>query len=601
MTGEERDRIDEDIAVADDALAEAAGSLREGQLREHAERIHLGVLGKVGGNDAQRVLVEAYSTRKLPHERRKVIATGARAVLSRRWLYYFFRYSWHVLEPDTPLEINWHHKLLCDHVQGQLDDWKKKKRDPKYKIRAQNAAYNFAPGTTKSRVISVSAPAWMWIDFPTWNVLCLSANPFVATRDAMFARDIVTSEWYRRSFNITWTIREDVDAKGNYRNTAGGSRVSLGITSRVVGARADCIIIDDANDMFEVFSEAKRREVNGKIDHAIWNRVNDQRACIRMEMQQRGHIDDATGHLTRKLGTVPSRGGIMHVPVPMEYDPTLKVETPYGYKDPRKRPGESLHPVRFTKEFLAAERVRLGSFGFESQYNQKPAPVEGNMFKRPWFRFFRPASNRADVVLPDRPPGCLKRADHPAIELRERANVSGTDAHWTQRLDLDWWCISVDCSFGSTSQSASQVGIGVIAGKQALRYIFDDRTKVRDFDDTCKVIEDLLKAYPAVRRVLVENKANGPAVINVMRKRFPGFIGLEPEGGKTARANAMVPAVESGNVLLLDGAPWVADFVEEICLFDRGPYDDRVDMLSQLMTYAEKGLAVASAWDAMSR
>lgn len=593
-----RDRIEGEILVADDALEEAPGSLREGQLRENAERIHVGILADMGETD---VIAKAFATRQIPVERRQVIANGARAALSRRWLFHFFRYSWHVLEPDTPLEINWHHRLLCDHVQGQLDDWKRKKRDPSYKIRAQNAAYNFAPGTTKSRVISVAAPSWMWIDFASWNVLCLSANPVVATRDAMFSRDVMTSDWYRSSFGVTWRIREDVDAKGNYRNTGGGSRVSLGITSRVVGARADCIIIDDANDMYEVFSEAKRREVNGKIDHAIWNRVNDQRACIRMEMQQRGHMNDATGHLVDKLGTMPSRGGVMHVPVPMEYDPRLRVTTPYGYHDPRRVPGESLHPARFTKEFLASERTRLGTFGFEAQYNQQPRVLEGNMFKRSYFRFFKlPCGPYAmNGERPARPEGCVRHDTHPAVVLAEKPNTRET--HWTKRLDLDWCCLTVDATFGSTSDTASAVGLIVVGGKGAMRYVLDDYTDVMDFNDTLKYIEAALVAYPIIRRVLVEKKANGQAVIDMMKKKFVGFIALDPEGGKVARANVMVPAYESGNVLVREGAQWLAKHIEELAIFNKGPRDDRVDAMSQLMIYAEKGLSTAAAWEAMSR
>ncbi len=529
---------------------------------------------------------------------RVAIASGARATQCRRSLFHFLVRAWPTLEPDTPFETNWHHKLLCNHVQGQLVDWKLKKRNPHHVMRAQNAVYNFPPGTTKSRVISVKAPAWMWIDFPSWSVLCLSANPTVATRDASFTRDIVVSDWYRTMFAITWDIRDDADAKSNYKNTVGGSRVSLGITSRVVGARADCIIIDDANDMYEVFSESSRREVNGKIDHAIWNRVNDQRMCVRMEMQQRGHVNDASGHLISKLGTNVSKGGVMHVPVPMEYDPTLKVETPFGYDDPREKAGEPLHPIRFTKEFREAERVRLGTFGYEAQYNQKPAPLEGNLFKRDNFRFFRlAATTYMPGHEPTRPLGCQSHEKAPAFVLGDKTGGVPKDAHWTKRLDLDWMMITIDASFGSTSQEASQVGLGVVGGKKAARFVFEDRTAVMDTPSMFDAIDKLIADYPAARRVLVERKANGNAIIQMFQRKYPGFIGCEPEGGKVARANAMAPAYESGNVMLLDGSSWLAQHVEELALFNRGPYDDRVDMMSQLMTYAETKLVTMSAWD----
>ena len=54
---------------------------------------------------------------------------------------------------------------------------------------------------------------------------------------------------------------------------------------------------------------------------------------------------------------------------------------------------------------------------------------------------------------------------------------------------------------------------------------------------------------------------------------------MNPEGGKVARAAAVCPLIEAGNVYLPhpDYAPWVGDFIEECAAFPNGAHDDQVD------------------------
>jgi phage terminase large subunit-like protein len=83
----------------------------------------------------------------------------------------------------------------------------------------------------------------------------------------------------------------------------------------------------------------------------------------------------------------------------------------------------------------------------------------------------------------------------------------------------------------------------------------------------------------------VEDKANGPAVIQLLETRVPGLIAVNPEGGKIARAHAVSPAFEAGNVHLPDAeiAPWVVEYVDELCAFPNGTHDDDVDSTTQAL------------------
>ena len=64
---------------------------------------------------------------------------------------------------------------------------------------------------------------------------------------------------------------------------------------------------------------------------------------------------------------------------------------------------------------------------------------------------------------------------------------------------------------------------------------------------------------------------------------FGGIIAVNPEGGKEARAAAVQPQIESGNVYLPDGADWLEAFIDEFAAFPRGRHDDQVDALSQAL------------------
>jgi len=547
-----------------------------------------GKLDKAAAVMASELDVGQARAQNLTPDRRSAIATGARAELCRRSLFHFFKFGWHVLEPETPLELSWHHKLICDYIQAMLEDWIACKRGSMKYPRVQNAIFNLPPGTTKSRIISVYAVAWMWLRYPSWTVLCLSGNPDVAERDAMLCRELVTSDWYR-SLGVTWVIRDDVDAKKKYRNSMGGERTSRGMMSKIVGNRTDAWLIDDPNDMYEVLSDSIRNGVNSKFNGQIFNRVNDPRISLRICMQQRGHVQDLTGFWEGK-------GDVVKVNIPMEFDPARVSKTPFGFVDPRTRKGELLHPTRFTEAFVASEKKRLGSFMYEAQYNGDPRNLDTGMFKRRNWRFFRWADTPISEML--RPPGCLQKAESPAVVLGYKSNGA---------LDVDWMIITVDATFGSESDTASRVGLALTVGKHADRYVVADRSDVMTFPKTIDEIEKLYKEakqrFPRnPLRVIVEKKANGAAVVQTLKKKFQGFVAVEPEGGKFARANAMLPGQESGNWYLLDDAEWLPELVEELALFGPGcDYDDRVDMLSQLHIFCETQLGALAKWEALAR
>jgi predicted phage terminase large subunit-like protein len=82
---------------------------------------------------------------------------------------------------------------------------------------------------------------------------------------------------------------------------------------------------------------------------------------------------------------------------------------------------------------------------------------------------------------------------------------------------------------------------------------------------------------------LVEDKANGSAIVETLQDQISGILAVEPEGGKDSRAAAIVPQVEAGQVYLPDGAPWLAEYIGNMAGFPRAKHDDDVDQTSQML------------------
>ena len=519
-----------------------------------------------------------------------------RAELARRSLAHFFRQSWPITHASTPLEWGPHLDAVCSHLQIQLEEsaaareWIK--AHPGHvgdlpegvRMRAQDLCLNLPPRSLKTSA-AVAADAWSWVRWPELEIFFLSGNPQVPLQAAREFRDLITSDWYRRSFGITWSIRGDQDALGSIGNTAGGSRHCRGTRADITGQGGDVLRIDDPSDLKD-----SRDAIAQTVEHfkvAIANRVNDPRTAIRCLIMQRLVIGDLTG-------AYPWH----RVVLPMEWEPDVvggegKGETAYGIRDFRDpRPdgdlnaaiGGVLHP-RFTPEFIAGERARLGA-SYVGQMQQRPVSAEGGTFKRAWFRFFRFADATVEGAGP-RPAGCIPREDAPARVIR--------------LSDLQWISITVDPTFGDT-KNADNVGLLVVGGLKADRFVLEDATRKMNITDTIAAIFDLRRRWPHANEVVVERKANGDAIINLLASELGGFVGVNPAGGKERRADACVPQVSGGNVYLLDGAPWLDAFVTELCGFPDGAlHDDRVDALTQLLIHkgtnpqAARTLALMSA------
>ena len=196
-------------------------------------------------------------------------------------------------------------------------------------------------------------------------------------------------------------------------------------------------------------------------------------------------------------------------------------------------------------------------------YQCSPRQEEGNLVRRDWWRYYAPRSQGTGY----RGQGTEKSS----VECVEEPETYGTEL------------ISVDASFKG-DDSSDYVSIQVW-GKRAqdyyLRYCLNKRL---NFPDTVEAIKTIYRLFPRARTVLIEEAANGPAIIQTLQREM-FIIPVTPLGGKISRVNAISPAIESGHVFLPDPAkaPWVADYVDQWTAFPNSKYDDMVDATSQAL------------------
>jgi predicted phage terminase large subunit-like protein len=227
---------------------------------------------------------------------------------------------------------------------------------------------------------------------------------------------------------------------------------------------------------------------------------------------------------------------------------------------------ELLFPVLFTPEVIRQAKKDLGTYDFAGQHQQRPSPAEGGMFKRTYFQRYR-------------------REELPACQFV---------------------VITVDCTFKKVDD-ADFVAIHVYAVVGPRYYMLARRHERMGFRATKDTVRMLWDQYKPVA-TLIEDKANGSAVIEALSAEVPGVIAINPEGGKEARAWAAQPTVEAGAMFLPDagvlpgdnGLDGAEEVINEAAEFPNGKHDDDVDAMTQFINWVRVNHDF-STWAALGR
>jgi predicted phage terminase large subunit-like protein len=469
--------------------------------------------------------------------------------LAERSLAEFAKQAWVVMEPGRPLLWGWHFDVICEHLEAA------------YRGEIRKLLINIPPRFAKSLFACVFFFAWVWLLNPTKRFMYASYSNVFSKRDSIRSRRLIQSAWYQRRWGSRFKLSEDQNEKMRFENDKSGFRLATSVEGSSTGDGGDFTVIDDAHKPAEAYSEASRGAVIDWHKETWSNRVSDEKTAVRIVIGQRLVKGDLPGYLK------DVEGGWDPVILPLEATPKKQYVTkiaPLGY-DPRKEEGELLHAERVGPEEVKEIKKRSGTLGYAGQYQQDPLSADGNLFKRKWWRFYRPEGKASYGPAP-RPDGCVSVEQYPAIVLPR----------------ISRYLLSVDANFKEGANN-SRVACGVWGQAGADNFLLALKFDHIGFTMTIAWIEELVKAWPLAFEKLIEDKANGPAIIESLKKKISGLIAIEPNGSKEARGAAVSPGVESGNTYLPEGADWLDEYVAEHAAFPLGDFDDLVDMTTQAL------------------
>src|SRR5207248_1797729 len=435
-----------------------------------------------------------------------------------------------VLNPTRPLIWSWHYDYLCEMLTLV------KQR------RLLRLIINIPPRTLKSTLVTVIYPSWVWLTEPEHNFLTASYSLDLSTEHSVTRRSLLQSPWFQRLFGDRFQLAGDRNQVAQYANDRRGQMIATSVGATTMGRGCDTAILDDPVSADQAVSDAERTTANTWIDATLRSRLNDPARGAIVVVMQRLHELDATGFL---LEQEPGVWTHIRIPLVAEEDETWTF--PISGRIVQRKTDDVLMPERFTSNVV--QQLQGRRLIFAGQYQQRPAPAEGNFIKRKEVGYYGgidPTTGQPDEQLP---------------------------AYFDRKL------VSVDCAFKDTA-TADYVAILVVGVKGRKRYVLNVVNRHLDAAATEAEIKRQRELYGAYA-VIVEDKANGPAVIQRLKATLPGVIEVNPQGGKTARMFAAAPEWQAGDWYVDRNAAWTEPFIQQITMFPTAAHDDMVDSMTQ--------------------
>lgn len=464
------------------------------------------------------------------------LVLAARREICSRSLAEFVRLAWPVIEPGQPYVHGPHIDVMCEHLEavtaGQI----------------RRLLINVPPGTSKSTIVGVFWPMWEWgpKNMASNRYVGVAHEQTLGIRDNLKCRRLASSDWYQRLWGDRVVMTRDQNEKLNFENAATGFR-QVATPSNITGRRGDRVILDDPLSAENANSELEREKVNLWFRESLPTRLNNPDRSAIVVVMQRLHERDVSG-------LILSEGlGYEHLMLPMRFEPERRCVTSIG-GDWRTEEGELLFPARFPEAIVDELEKTMGAYATAGQHQQRPAPREGGLFKRSWFRI-------VDAI----PAGPRRKVR--AWDLAATKKMATNRPDWTAGLLMsrgtggDFLIEGVERLQGSSNE-VKQTVLG--------------RAKLDGNKTVIRLPQDPGQAGKAQAETFVRELAGYPVIVKTV------------SGDKATRAMPAAAQAEAGNVAILrTGDPaqdaWIEPFLAEVTLFPAGANDDQVDALSDAL------------------
>lgn len=379
------------------------------------------------------------------------------------------------------------------------------------------------PQHGKSDMVSRYLPAFIFGHYPDLRLAGLSYAKDLASDMNRDVQAIMSTPEYAQLFPHSSMAKSGGVANSDKFEVPNGrgAYVGQGVGGPLTGKRVDIGIIDDP-------IKNSKEALSPTVKESIWKWYGS--TFLTRLSKNSGHIIMATRWATDDLS-----GRVLAA------NPKARRLSFPAINDK----GEALVPDLHPLEKLLETKQALGDYFWSAMYQGSPKTLGGAIFKDSGVRYY---------LTKDLP-----------------AKFDKVIQSW-------------DMTF-KDSEGSDYVAGQVWAKAGANTYLLHEVRERMGFTASKQAVQNMTARFPEARRKLVEDKANGPAILDSLKAEISGMVAIEPDGSKIARAHACTAEWEAGNVWLPhpDIAPWVREFVEEVTTFPAAANDDRVDAMTQAL------------------
>jgi len=468
--------------------------------------------------------------------------------------YSFFKGAWKEIDPYTELQENWHITYLAWIAQYLVEPVLNQTAPPYTTI-----LINVPPRSLKSWVFNQALPVWIWSKQPTLPLMTISYSEELAHGFSRKSQEIIKSKWFKRLYGDVFSIDQSEggrEAVGETQTSRGGIRLSTGTGGSTVGKGFMVGVIDDPLKPQELKSVKALEENKQFWDHSFDTRRNNASMAVAFVIMQRLAEDDMSGYLIEQYG---KEDYFLHINLPAVQDGTEKI--PHldefllaypQYKDQIYKRGY-LFGDRFDESFIRKTQKK-GTIFWSCQYQQNPLPADGLVFKRDWFR-----------IIPFKE----------FYDLDKKYNLKRThivDTAYTTNTLNDPSGIMTYTMYGNTIYITDWVEDHIDAAN--LPQWLEREVKRAGYENKKSVIT-------------IEPKGSGKVVVSLLKKltdlnvieyKYPKAAKININIKKEERAEAIVPMIESGRVVVVEGS-WNEKFIGQLTTYPTAKHDEAVDCL----------------------
>ena len=307
----------------------------------------------------------------------------------------------------------------------------------------------------------------------------------------------------------------------------------------------NCLIIDDPiKDLAAAQSEAYRRRCQDFWQGVAVPRLGPGAKCLLI--QTRWHESDMAGWLLASEGEGDQdKGGkwkVVSIPAQAESN-----HDPLG-----RTPGEYLTSARGDRDWEAT-KASVGPYVWAALYQQHPAPAEGGLFKRLWWRYWHPAPEQFGERI-----DCGGRI----WPLKQCWRFATADLAASTRTTADWtvfiaWAITLDGDLVILDMAREQVAEGGHYG----------------------LVRPLVERW-GLDTVFVEKSQYGTTLARDAARAGVPLSPLIADVDKLTRALPASAKAAAGRIWLPAGAPWLQHLLDETASFPNGSHDDICDCIA---------------------